>query len=157
MTAPSGPQATLAALRRLLLGLLAFGLCGTTADLLLLAHYEDVWQVLPLGLLALAGVASAGLAMALRRGGPSPAIVRLFQASMCLLIACGLAGTVLHYRANMEFKLEMDESLSGLPLFWSVVRAKAPPALAPATLVLLGLLGLTGAFRLAPRPDIDHP
>ena len=59
---------------------------------------------------------------------------------------------VLHYRANMEFKLEMDPSLSGFALFSSVVRAKAPPALAPATLALLGLLGLTSAFRRRDDP-----
>jgi hypothetical protein len=46
----------------------------------------------------------------------------------------------------------MDPSLSGLALFASVVRAKAPPALAPATLVLLGLLGLTCAFRRRDDP-----
>ena len=61
-----------------------------------------------------------------------------------------VSARVLHYRANMEFKLEMDPSLSGLALFSSVVRAKAPPAMAPATLVLLGLLGLAAAYR---RPD----
>ena len=77
-------------------------------------------------------------------------MVRLFRAVMVLLILTGGAGAVLHYRANMEFKLEMDPSLSGLALFSSVVRAKAPPALAPATLALLGLLGLASAFR---RPD----
>jgi hypothetical protein len=44
----------------------------------------------------------------------------------------------------------MDPSPSGLPLLFSVVRAKAPPAMAPATLVFLGLLGLAAAYR---RPD----
>jgi hypothetical protein len=33
---------TLAAIRRLLLGVLTFGLAGTTTDLLLIGHYEDV-------------------------------------------------------------------------------------------------------------------
>ena len=65
-------------------------------------------------------------------------------------VRVGGLGAVLHYRANMEFKLEMDPSLSGLALFSSVVRAKAPPAMAPATMVLLGLLGLVAAYR---RPD----
>ncbi len=46
---------------------------------------------------------------------------------MVLLILTGGAGMVLHYRANMEFKLEMDPTLGGLALFWSVVRAKTPP------------------------------
>ena len=45
---------------------------------------------------------------------------------MLLLMLSGATGTVLHYRANMEFKLEMDPSLSGFALFSSVVQAKAP-------------------------------
>jgi len=71
---------------------------------------------------------------------------------MVVLIVTGGAGMVLHYRANMEFKLEMDPTLDGFALFWSVVRAKTPPALAPATLALLGLLGLTHAFRRRDDP-----
>ncbi len=81
--------------------------------------------------------------------------VRLFRAVMVLLILTGGVGAVLHYRANMEFKLEMDPSLSGLALFTSVVRAKAPPAMAPATLVLLGLLGLAAAYRRPGDPPFE--
>jgi len=64
------------------------------------------------------------------------------------LIVSGGLGTVLHYRANMEFKLEMDPSMGGFALFSSVMRAKAPPALAPGNMALLGLLGLVCAYRL---------
>jgi hypothetical protein len=146
MTPPSSP-AVLAALRRLLLGLLLFGLAGTATDLLLIGHYEDARQVIPLVMIGLAALASFGLAIAGRATPPAAVVVRLFQAVMVLLILTGIAGMVLHYRANMEFKLEMDPSLTGLALFSSVVGAKAPPTLAPATLVLLGLLGLTCVFR----------
>jgi hypothetical protein len=72
----------------------------------------------------------------------------MFQSAMVLLMLSGALGAVLHYRANMEFKLEMDPSLSGLALFSSVVQATAPPALAPGNMALLGLLGLACAFRL---------
>ena len=40
----ASPATTLAALRRLLLGLLAFGLIGTATDLLLIGHDEDAWR-----------------------------------------------------------------------------------------------------------------
>lgn len=151
----TAPATILAALRRLLLGLLLAGLAGTTVDLLLLGHYEHSLQLIPLGMIALAVCASLGLAVAGRTAPPAAVVVRLFQTAMVLLIVTGIVGIVLHYRANMEFKLEMDPSLSGLALFSTVVRAKAPPALAPATLVLLGLLGLTCAFRRGDDPPPD--
>ena len=146
----TSPATNLAALRRLLLGLLAFGLVGTATDLLLIGHDEDAWQVMPLAMISVALVATVGLARTSPATGREAIAVRLFRAVMVLLIVTGGVGAVLHYRANMEFKLEMDPSLSGLALFASVVRAKAPPAMAPATLVLLGLLGLAAAYR---RPD----
>jgi hypothetical protein len=41
----------------------------------------------------------------------------------------------------------MDSSRSRWELFWEVVRAKAPPAMAPAAMAHLGLIGLAYAFR----------
>ena len=35
-------------LRQLLLAIIAMGLAGTAADLLLLGHYEEGWQLVPL-------------------------------------------------------------------------------------------------------------
>jgi hypothetical protein len=81
-------------------------------------------------------------------------VARLFRLAMVLLIVSGGLGTILHYRANMEFKLEMDPSMSGLTLFWSVIRAKAPPALAPGNMALLGLLGLASTYRLQPSSSL---
>ena len=74
--------------------------------------------------------------------------MRFFRVSMLLLIVSGALGAVLHYRANMEFKLEMDPSLNGWALFSSVIQAKAPPALAPGNMALLGLLGFACVFRI---------
>jgi hypothetical protein len=155
LTPTPAPAATLAALRRLLLGVILFGLAGTATDLLLLGHYEDAWQVIPLVVAGLGALACVALVAG--RSAPLPAAtLRLFQGIMLLLVASGVAGMVLHYRANMEFKLEMDPSLSGWALFSSVVRAKAPPALAPGTMVLLGLLGLVSSFRRRDDPPSDH-
>ena len=145
--APTGScLATLVALRRFLLVILFVGLVGTATELVLLGHYEDEWQLIPFVVLGLAILASLGLA--LRGAGSSDTVARLFRMAMILLIVSGAAGTVLHYRSNMEFKLEIDPSLSGFALFWSVVTAQAPPALAPGNLALLGLLGFACTFRL---------
>ena len=141
--------ATLAKLRRLLLGILLLGLIGTATELLLMGHYEDAWQLIPLVVIASAILTS----LAVLATGPTgaTAAARLFRCSMVLLILGAPMGTVLHYRANLEFKREMDPSLRGFALFSSVIRAKAPPSLAPGTLALLGLLGLACGFRLDGR------
>jgi hypothetical protein len=147
----TSPGAVLATLRRLLLGILLFGLVGTAAELVLIGHYEDRWQLIPLIVLALAIITSLAMAVTGVRGATTA--TRLFRVSMVLLMVSGAVGSVLHYRANMEFKREMDPSLSGFALFSSVIRAKAPPSLAPGTLGLLGLLGLACGFRL----DVRNP
>jgi hypothetical protein len=143
------PVATLATLRRLLLALLVAGLVGTATELLLTGHDEDVWQMIPLAVLGMALVASLVMyvTIAVRPAGATTAI-RLFQGAMVLLILSGGMGSILHYRASMEFKREMDPSLTGFPLFSSVMQSKAPPTLAPGTLGLLGVLGLACVFRL---------
>ena len=53
--------ATLSSLRRLLLGLLLFGLVGTAAELVLMGHDEDAWQLIPLVVIAMAVLASGAL------------------------------------------------------------------------------------------------
>lgn len=133
---------TLTIVRRLLLGILTIGMVGTIADLLLLKHYEDVWQAPPLVLL------SAGLiVLALMWTDPGRTTVRTFAALMGLFILSGLAGLALHYNGNLEFQREIDPTQSGWPLFMAVIRAKAPPALAPAAMIQLGLIGLLSIYR----------
>jgi hypothetical protein len=78
--------------RRLLMLVLVLGALGTSAELLLIGHYEDRWQLVPLvvfgaGLLALAWHAAAG----------TTASARALQLSMLALIAAGGAGVALHH------------------------------------------------------------
>jgi hypothetical protein len=135
---------TLAALRAWLRWLILLALVGTAIELILIGHDEDRLQFIPLASIAIAMLAVVWtIASRTRRS-----TMRLFQAAMVQLMLVGAAGCVIHYRANMEFKLEMDPSMSGFRLFSSVMQAKAPPALAPGNLALLGLLGLAAAFRL---------
>jgi hypothetical protein len=136
--------ATLISLRRVLLAILLFGLIGTATELTLMGHDEDGWQMIPLVVLTMAIVA---VVVMLWTRSPA-SVVPLFRGAMILLMLSGATGAVLHYRANMEFKLEMDPSLGGAALFWSVIRAKAPPALAPGNMALLGLLGFACVYRL---------
>lgn len=130
------------AIRRLLLALLSLGLAGTSVELLLLGHYEDASQFVPLVLI---GAAVIVLAWHVIRG--SRATVGALRATMGAFIVAGAVGVALHYRANIEFQLEMDADQSRSQLFWKALHAKAPPALAPGVMVQLGLLGLIYGYR----------
>lgn len=138
-------------LRRLLLALLAFGLVGAAVELVLLEHYDGAWQAAPLGLIA-AALAAAGW-QALR---PSRAALRTLQTIMIAFLAAGVLGVLLHYRGNLELQMEVDPNQPRTELFWKILRAKAPPALAPGLMIQLGLLGLIYAYR-HPAGSAGHP
>jgi hypothetical protein len=145
MMEPPEP-ATLVVIRRVLLAILVIGIVGTTIELLLLKHTEEGTQLIPLVLLAL-GL----LALVWHVVRPSSASVMTVQLLMVLFVAAGLIGMVLHYQANVEFQLETDKSLAGMPLFWKAIAAKAPPALAPGSMSQLGLIGLAYSYRYPRR------
>jgi hypothetical protein len=122
----------------LLLGAFA----GTLAELLLLEHDEDTLQLVPLILL---GVGVLLLAWSMVR--PGHLVLRLFQATMVAFIVAAVAGLILHYRANVEFQRELDPTMAAMAAFWKALAAKAPPALAPAIMAQLGLVGLIYTYR----------
>lgn len=130
------------AARRILLGILLLGVIGMSAELFLLKHTEDASQWIPLMLNDLAVVMSAIVVFK-----PSNGTIRLFQLVMLLMIISGAVGIYLHLRANMEFQLEMDATLTGWALLKKSVVAKAPPALAPGVMMQLGLIGLAYTFK----------
>ena len=128
--------------RRILLAILLLGVIGITAELLLLAHTEDLNQWIPIALAGLTVVLSGIVALR-----PTPASLRLFQLVMVLMIVSGALGMYLHLRANMEFQLEMDSTLKGVALLKKSIVAKSPPALAPGAMAQLGLIGLAYTFK----------
>jgi hypothetical protein len=149
-TGPASPDgAILRRLRRLVLVILTIGMAGTALDLLLLEHYEDVWQIPPLLIIAL-GLAVVGWVWTAGSG----IAVMAMRIVMVLAIAGGLAGIGLHYYGNREFQLEIDPGLQGWALVTKVMTAKAPPALAPAVMIQLGLLGLIYTYR---HPALETP
>jgi len=124
-------------LRRLILALLTFGLVALGGELLSLGHYEDSWQLVPLGLLA-----AAVLVIAWHMLAGSAASMQALRIMMVLVMVAGAIVITLHYQGNVEFQLEVHPELSGWPLFANVLHAKAPPALAPGVMAQLGFLGL---------------
>ena len=141
---------TARAIRRLVLALFVVGVVGTAADLLLTGHFEDLWQLAPLIVIALSVVA-----LVIHTMKPSWSTVRLHQAVMVLFIASGLIGTFLHYRANIEFELEMYPGLSGFELLWTAIQGASPPSLAPGAMAALGFLGLIYTYK-HPALSGDH-
>jgi hypothetical protein len=155
---PAPPQktdsvASIRLVRGLLHGVLWIGLVGTGADLLLLDHVESWTQLIPLMSLALA---AGALLIALLTG--ARAAVRAVQMTMLLTLLVGGLGMFLHVRGNADFQLEIDPSLSGTDLLWKSLRAKSPPALAPASMIQLGLVGFALSLLLPiPRTPSETP
>jgi len=140
-------------IRRLLLFILLLGITGTGTELLLLGHYEDSVQLAPLALFALSLVVLACHGVSRGRAG-----LRAVQLVMALFVASGALGIYLHYRGNVEFELEMYPERRGFELFREAMSG-ATPALAPGTMILLGLIGLVYAHqhpRLTARADDRH-
>jgi hypothetical protein len=115
---------------------------GTAAELLLVGHVEDAPQWIPLALIATSLVILGWHAI---QGGAAG--VRALQLAMTLFVASGGAGIVLHCRAKIEFKREVDPSLNGARLYWEAMKSQSPPALAPGMMIQMGLLGLAYTYR----------
>lgn len=116
-------------------------IAGLLVELILLEHYDSAWQWTPLVLLGALLIVT--LVVWAR---PNRIVIRLFQGGMLLSVVAGFVGLWLHYRGNVEFELERDASLTGFALLWEALRG-ATPALAPAAMTQLGLLGLAYAYR----------
>ena len=128
-------------LRKLLLITLLVSLVGTTAELVLLEHFEDVWQWVPIAIMT-AALLTLGW-HALERG---PKSLNVLRALMVLSLASGFVGLLLHYQGNVEFELEMYPDLAGWQLFKDSMMG-ATPALAPGAMMQIGLIGLAWTFR----------
>jgi hypothetical protein len=128
-------------LRRWILIILVLGLLGTVTELLLLEHYEQPLQFVPLLLIVTAfGV----LWWEFRRR--DMASRRAMQIVMALFVLAGFVGFAAHFQGSAGYQLELDPDMSDWELLEKILRAKAPPLLAPGMMLQLGLLGLAYAF-----------
>ena len=130
-----------AILRRGLLLIFVLGTVGLGTELLLLDHFEEWRQQVPLVLLTLGLVL-----LAIRLFYRGAIILRLFRWTMLAFVLGGMVGLWFHLSANMEFELEMYPTLSGLELL-SKALGGAMPALAPGALVQLGLIGFLYTYQ----------
>ncbi len=153
MTEQSSPVArdalALGTIRALLLAIVFLGIIGAIVDLLLLGHVEGAAEFSPLVLLA------ASLVIAIWHGvAPGVASVRALQLAMLLCVAVGLVGIGYHYASNEEFERELYPTVDEMTLLRESLSG-ATPLLAPGSLTMLGLVGLTYTVRhprLSARP-----
>jgi hypothetical protein len=153
----SGPGEAIRALRFVrgaILVVVALGTAGMAAELLLIGHFADATQLIPL---VLGGFALGLIGWIAAR--PGILTLRALQFVMLTYIGAGITGVTVHFNANAEFQREIDPAIGGRDLFWKVVEATAPPALAPGVMVQLGLLGLVYTYRHPALGDraSDHP
>jgi len=139
-TASRSPDRVLRLVRRGLVFILVLAMVGILAELLLIEHFEDAWQLVPLCLLVLGLAAVAWHARA-----PSRASHRTLRGLMTAFLLAGLLGVYLHYRGNVEFAREENPNATGWALFREAIMG-ATPALAPGVMIQIGLLGLLYAF-----------
>ena len=134
-------------MRAYLLGTLAVGMTGMAAELLLIGHRETAQQLIPLVLLA-----GGLMTLAWHAAAPRLVTVRALQLMMLLFVLSGAVGVFLHYRGNAEFELEMYPAMGGLELVQKTFTG-ATPVLAPGSMTLLGLIGLTHTYK---HPCLDR-
>jgi len=137
----AGADSVVERLRLWVLGVLVLGLIGTVTELILLEHYEQALQFVPLVLIGL-GVVVLGSYYA--RG--NTASLRALQIVMGLFVLSGFAGMLAHFNGSMEYQLELNPDMSNWELLEKILHAKAPPLLAPGMMIQMGLLGLAYAF-----------
>ena len=138
---PKGSADSVGMLRIWILGVLVLGLLGTVVELVLLSHYEQPVQLVPVVLIVLALIVLVWHVM-----GRGAASLRVLMGLMILFVLAGFAGFVAHFHGSAEFQLDLEPSLSTWELLEKVMRAKAPPLLAPGMMMQLGLLGLAYVF-----------
>ena len=143
-------EATSRTLRALILLLVGGGTIAVFVDLVLLSHYKDSNQLIPLTMAAAGLVGTAWAAVS-----PRHTAVRSLQFLMLCFIGTGVIGITLHSKGGMARQRELDPSLAGQTLFWKVVAAPDPPVLSPGIMVQLGLLGLAYTYRHPALRDED--
>jgi hypothetical protein len=128
-------------LRRWVLAILVIGLAGTVTELVLLEHYEQLLQLVPVVL-----IVAAVAAIAWEATKHSAASLRTLEIVMILFVLSGFAGVAAHFHGSAEFQLDLDPSMGTWELIEKILRAKAPPLLAPGMMLQMGLLGLAYVY-----------
>lgn len=119
--------------------------CGILMELYLLGHYEDTQQLIPIFC-----VATAILLVMVLFFKQTRLILGILKSVLGLTAVSGIYGTYLHLVANYEFEQEMTPGASPWELLVESLTG-ALPALAPASMIVLALIGYSYILLLKPR------
>jgi hypothetical protein len=114
---------------------LLFMMVGTLLELYLLEHYEGVWQFIPL-----ICIGASLLTMVSLLFFSTTVLIFLYQILLGATALSGFVGIFFHLRANFEFEQEMKPTAENWDLLVESFSG-ALPALAPASMVVLALIG----------------
>ncbi len=112
-----------------------FMMLGTALELVLLGHYEDTQQLIPILCISVAILLM--FVLFFRR---TKLTIGIFKLLMLITALSGIYGTFLHLRANYEFEQEMKPTTAGWDLFLESLSG-ALPTLAPCSMIVLALIG----------------
>lgn len=122
-------------LKQVIIVALIFMMVGTSMELYLLDHYEDLKQLIPIVCIGVSFLTMIVLFFQRTR-----IIVSFFKLLMGLTALSGVYGTFLHLSANYEFEQEMKPTAGGWDLFWESLSG-ALPTLAPGSMIVFALIG----------------
>jgi uncharacterized membrane protein YfcA len=128
-------SATAFRLKRAITAAFFFMTCGILIELYLLGHYEDTQQLIPI--LCIAAALLGALVLFFQ---PTRLLQGLFKVFLGLTALSGVYGMYLHMQVNFEFEQEMAPGAEAWDLFIESLSG-ALPALAPASMIVLALIG----------------
>jgi hypothetical protein len=108
-------------MRSMVMGVFLLTLAGTGLELLFLKHTQGLGQLIPVVLLVM-----SLLVLTWHGLERKSASLRAFQITMLLVVAAGILGAGLHYKANAAFELEADPKMHGMQLFTKTLAALPP-------------------------------
>ncbi|HET9439105.1 MAG TPA: hypothetical protein VFO52_02995 [Longimicrobiales bacterium] len=129
--------------RQLLLGIVIISAGASLTELLLLEHFEEWTQLIPVVLLAALLLGTIAVLFSSARW-----LANTYRVILLLCLISAAAGLYLHYQANVEFVLERHPEARGWSLFKQAIMG-GMPALAPGTMAQFALMGLLAT--LPPR------
>ena len=119
--------------------------CGILMELYLLGHYEDTQQLIPIFC-----IAAAMLLVFVLFFKQTRLTLGTLKLILGLTALSGVYGMYLHMQANFEFEQEMAPGAKPWDLFIESLSG-ALPALAPASMIVLALIGYSYILLLKPR------